>query len=300
MCVQCKINDILYASLWSSAGDLIVRRLKKKKKNDCGQLSQNCISAPPLLHIFHTMLQHSWPDDIISSPSCSDKVTYVKPALTLPITDTRTAWTSAPNRRRMSQRPPSLSLMTGSSWTRFDGRTLSELQISSQTAHVAELQQFYMHQVQSSRRKYFTLTLLLLSVFCEARKKKKNLIWLAIIENTTTWELLWSHSGHRGGRKKREEQWGRGMDWPERSSCWGHPNPEKVWYCFSCLGDHLASTSGPTYKGLIKKCREQVDGAKEAKCQVCSLCQHYMSLWLLPPTSRGAINNFYFVNFSTF
>lgn len=44
------------------------------------------------------MLQHSWPDDIISSFSCSHKVTYVKPALTLSITDTRTARTSAVNK----------------------------------------------------------------------------------------------------------------------------------------------------------------------------------------------------------
>lgn len=70
--------------------------------NTSGQLSQIWVLAPPLLYIFpHNAAAHiraSWPDDITSSSSCNNTVTCVKAAFTLPITDTRTPWTSAPHK----------------------------------------------------------------------------------------------------------------------------------------------------------------------------------------------------------
>lgn len=140
------------------------------------------------------------------------------------------------------------------------------------------------------KRFYLALTLPLSSVkYCERRKKKKNPIWLTITPNCCCYTCgklrclalgTWEEEKEGGIVGKRD-----GLTWKIQLS--GHLNPGKDWYCFECMGDHLGSGSGLTYKILIKKCREQVDGevwqrVTEVECQVCSFWQYLFNFALNP------------------
>lgn len=102
--------------------------------------------SPTLQHI----LEPAGPDDITSSSGCNDTVTCVKPAFTLPITDTRTPWTSAASKDSKSGKKSVRKSLYPLIWwpaaavkNLFDVKTVRELYNISHTVHMCQPQHFY-------------------------------------------------------------------------------------------------------------------------------------------------------------
>lgn len=103
--------------------------------------------------------------------------------------------------------------------------------------------------------KNLALTLPLSSVkYCESRQKKKkshrayyhSKLLLLFVWDLRCLALGTGEEEQEGGIVRKRD----GFTWKIQLS--GHLNPGKDWYCFECMGDHLGSRSGLTYKILIK------------------------------------------------